>query len=313
MKRLKKLVALALVSTLTLVGCASNEKEANESEELRIGVMLSKPSVPLIVGKEMGFFEEAGVNVVVEKFTAPNLRDAAIQANEIDGMVSDIMTAMTYTDKGLPMTITSDINEDFKLLIANGKEINSVEELDGKDITLVPNYLGHYQMDVIAKKHNITYNLVPIPQIPARLEALKNGQVDASILGQPQSISAEKAGVKILADIEDDYNIKSGVIFFTKEFVDNNKTNLKNFYKGYNKTVEYLNSVDASEYWPILEKYGLQEVIVEYLNTDEAEFYKAAPIDEAQFEDVKIWAMEKELVKNDYKFDELTNFDYLKK
>lgn len=313
MKRTKKLCALALTAMLALGGCSAKESDVKESEELRIGVMLSKPSVPLIVGKEMGFFEEAGVNVKVEKFTAPNLRDAAMQANEIDGMVSDIMTAMTYTDKGLPMTITSDINEDFKLLIAKGANIEKVEDLDGKDITLVPNYLGHYQMDVIAREHNINYNLVPIPQIPARLEALKNGQVSASILGQPQSISAEKAGVSILKDIEDDYNIKSGVMFFNKEFVENNKNNLTNFYKGYNKTVEYLNSTDASEYWPILEKYGLQEIIVEYLNTDEAEFFPASKIEKDQFEDVGKWAKEKELIKSDFKFEELTNFDYLEK
>ena len=312
MKKFKTICALIMTSTLMLTGCSASNKNT-ESEELRVGVMLSKPSVPLIVGKEMGFFEDAGVNVVVEKFTAPNLRDAAIQAGEIDGMVSDIMTAMTYTDAGLPMTITSDINEDFKLLIAKGANIDKVEDLNGKDITLVPNYLGHYQMDVIAKKHNIEYNLVPIPQIPARLEALKNGQVQASILGQPQSISAEKSGVSILADIEDDYNIKSGVMFFNKEFVDNNKNNLTNFYKGYNKTVEYLNNTDAKEYWPILEKYGLPEVIVEYLNTDEAKFYPATNIEESQFEDVKKWATEKELVKNNYKFEEITNFNFIEK
>ncbi|MGL4772724.1 MAG: ABC transporter substrate-binding protein, partial [Clostridium sp.] len=160
---------MALGMSFLLAGCS---EKAEETNVIRMGIMQGKSEIPIIIAKEKGFFEEEGLNVEITSFQGPNFRDAAVQAKEVDGVVTDIMTVLTYNQAGFPMTIASDMNEDFKLIAGANQDINTVKDFNGKNMIVVKNYLTHYVMDVIAKKEGITYEIETIPQIPLRLEAL---------------------------------------------------------------------------------------------------------------------------------------------
>ncbi|MGL4738310.1 MAG: ABC transporter substrate-binding protein [Cellulosilyticaceae bacterium] len=309
-KLLKVLTSIVVLTMgLSLAGCAA---PAEESDVLRMGIMQGKSEIPVIIAEEMGYFEEEGLDVEITSFQGPNYRDAAVQAGEVDGVVTDIMTVLTYTQSGFPMIMTSDMNEDFKLLAATGSEIEKVEDFQGKKMVLAKNYLTHYVMDMIAQKHGITYELEVIPQIPARLEALRNGLVGGAVLGEPQASMLTQDGVKIIADAEQDYGIEIGTIAFRKEFVENNATNMKKFYNAYNKAIDYLNETDAQEYINIVESYGISSNIAPYLQTEEGKFEYAKDFSKDQFDSVLAWTKAQGTIQQDFVFEDLTNFKYIK-
>ncbi|MDF2839924.1 MAG: lipoprotein, partial [Clostridia bacterium] len=120
-------------------------------------------------------------------FNSPNDRNVAVQAGTIDGIIGDIMTSLTFHEAGLAMKITSDINEDFKLLTSPNSGIDSFEKLNNKSVSVVPNFVLEYIMDEMAKKNGIEYKLVSIPAFTARFEALLADQIDGVIFTEPQA------------------------------------------------------------------------------------------------------------------------------
>ncbi|MGL4346044.1 MAG: ABC transporter substrate-binding protein [Cellulosilyticaceae bacterium] len=316
MKKTLKILSSALIlgMGIGLVGCTSAgpETTAAENNELRMGIMQGKSEIPVIIAEEMGYFDEVGLDVEITSFQGPNYRDAAVQAGEVDGVITDIMTVLTYTQSGFPMTMTSDMNEDFKLIAATGSGITSVKDFEGQKMVVAKNYLTHYVMDRIAQEEGITYEIEAIPQIPARLEALRNGLVGGAVLGEPQASMLTADGVTIIADAEEDYGIEIGTVAFRKEYVEAYPENMKKFYTAYNKAIDYLNTTDVKEYITVVEEYGIAPNIAPYLQTPEGKFEHAKTFDKEQFDNVLAWTKAQGVITEDFDYDTLTNFDYIK-
>lgn len=83
--------------------------------------------------------------------------------------------------------------------------------MDGKDVSLIPKLLLEYIMDEIAAKNNIAYEVVSIPSIPARYEALLENQIDSVIFTEPQATALQLNGAHVLAS-SSEYGIKGGTI-----------------------------------------------------------------------------------------------------
>lgn len=308
-KIFKVLASLGILSMgVALVGCGSN---VQESAVLRMGIMQGKAEIPVIIAEEMGYFDEVGLDVEITSFQGPNYRDAAVQAGEVDGVVTDIMTVLTYTQSGFPMIMTADMNEDFKLIAAAGADINTPEDFEGEKMVVAKNYLTHYVMDVIAEQHGISYEIETIPQFPLRIEALKNGLVGGAVLGEPQVSMMAEDGVRVIADAEQDYGVEIGTIAFRKEVVENSPASLEQFYKAYNKAIDYLNETDVTEYLSMIESYGIAPTIAPYLQTEEGKFEHAKSFSQEQFDSVLEWTQEQGVIKEDFKFDALTNFEFI--
>ena len=87
--------------------------------------------------------------------------------------------------------------------------------------------------------------------MPARLEALKNNQIDAAILPAPFNDTAvADGGVEITKIYNKDIMIS--VTAFLQEVIDKDANAIKGFYNAYNKAIEFINSNDISEYEDII-------------------------------------------------------------
>ncbi|MER2059722.1 MAG: ABC transporter substrate-binding protein, partial [Niallia sp.] len=159
----------------------TNNSDKPSGEELAIGILPAESAIPIILAKENGYFDEEGVNVSIKAFSAPTDRNVAIQANELDGTIADVMTAAAFMENGIKMKITSDISEDFKILSSPNSGITKMKELNGKNISLVPNFILEYIMDDFAAKEDFTYNIVEIPSFSGRAEALIADKVDGVV------------------------------------------------------------------------------------------------------------------------------------
>mgnify|MGYP006324150991 FL=1 len=316
---MKKIAILLMAATIGLVACSNNNESSQSAqtseskltnEPLRFGTLPAESAIPIILAKENGYFDDENVSVEITPFNAPNDRNAAAQSGELDGMIGDVMTALSFKEGGIDLTITSDINEEFKLLSSPDSGITDIKQLDGKDVSLVPKLLLEYIMDEIAVKNNITYEVVSIPSIPARYEALLENQIDSVIFTEPQATALKMNGAHVLAS-STEYGIKGGTILFSDDTVAERSTDITAFYRAYNKAVDYMNTADPAEYSSILKDYNFPETMGDYLTNKEEDYNKAAIVTKEQYDSIEKWTKDKEMISKEYTYKELTDFSML--
>lgn len=312
---MKKLFAifLLLIVTLFLTACTKtgDNNIKPSGQELSIGILPAESAIPIILAEEKGFFKKAGVNVSIKAFSSPNDRNVAVQAKELDAAIGDVMTGATFVDKGIPMKITSDISEDFKILSSPNSGITKMEELSGKRISLVRNFILEYIMDQFAAKYSFRYEIVEIPSFSGRTEALMSNQIDGIVFTEPQAGMLVKQGAHLLGSSKEE-GIKGGSLLFTNKMLVDRSGDIKAFYQAYNMAVDYMNKTDVKEYSGILTKYQFPEAISGYLSNISGKFQHAGTISKEQFDNIIKWTMDKGQIKKTYTYEELTDFSFIK-
>lgn len=298
-------LALAILSSL-VVGCGNKEVL---DYKIKFGILPAESAIPIIIAKEKGFYEKEGVDMELVAFNSPNDRNVAVQAGEIDAFIGDIMTSLTFHEAGFGMKITSDINEDFKLLTSPNSGIDTFSKLDNKSVSVVPNFVLEYIMDEMAKKNGIEYKLVSIPSFTARFEALLADKIEGVIFTEPQASLLASKGAKVLAT-SGEYGIKAGTLLFNEKTLESNPGEVKAFYKAYNAAVDYINTTDPAEYSQVLTQYGFPEAIQGYLGSG-VKYTKAQKITNESFTNVLEWTQSKNTVKKSYKLEDISNFSFI--
>lgn len=283
---------------------------ASSVVDVTIGILPAESSIPLILAKEQGFFEAEGLNVTLQTFSSPNDRNAAVSSRELDATIGDIMTSAAFVDKAIPMKITSDISEDFKILSSPNSGITELAQLSGKKISLVPNFILEYIMDQFANTYGFEYEIVEIPSFSGRSEALLSDQIDGVVFTEPQAGMLVTQGAHLLGSSKE-AKIKGGTIMFTDDMITAHPEAIKAFYVAYNKAIDYMNENNVSEYRDLLAQYQFPEAISDYLTSQNGNFQHATSIDQEQFTAIIEWTLNKEMISRSYSYEELTNFSFL--
>ena len=197
-----------------------------------------------------------GIDLDLQIFKSAKDRDAALTAGSLNGVLCDEVAISIYQNQDIDMKITGTTNGSWTLVGGKDSGINSVEDLKGKRIGISENTMIDYLADYIPEVHGINSSditKVAIPAMPARLEALKNNQIDAAILPAPFNDTAIADGGKEILTI---YNkdIQISVTAFLQNVIDSNPEAIKAFYRAYNKAIGYINSNDISTYEDVIIK-----------------------------------------------------------
>jgi hypothetical protein len=149
-------------------------------------------SAPLVVADRAGFFASEGVKIELELFTSQLNRETALQAGRIDGTVSDLINAIQAWARGFPLRVTSASQGVFSLLAAPaaGPASLTAWKSAGRKVAtgLLENSTVYYVAEKVLGHAGIdsrTIELVPVMQVPARLELLLAGKVEAAVLPEP--------------------------------------------------------------------------------------------------------------------------------
>jgi NitT/TauT family transport system substrate-binding protein len=268
---------------------------AESTPVVRFGLLPAESAIPLIVAQEKGFFAAQGIQVELTMFQSPLDRNIVLQTGKADGAIADVMTTLAFKEAGLAVTATSDINEDFKLLAGPSSGVTTLAQLDGKDVSVVPNFALEYIMDRIAQKAGISYKLVNIPSIPARFEALLAGRLTGVVFTEPQATLLAAKGAKVLGGSKAS-GLKAGVLVFTNAFLAAQPDAVKAFYKAYNQAVDFINRTPAADYSASVIKYGFPDILSAYLGSG-VKYEKAAAITQPVFDDIAAWCQTKGLTK----------------
>ena len=295
-------MAIAIMAT-TMVGCAKTEVVIEkEKTKIRLGVMGSIDTVPLVIAKENGYFDEVGIDLDLQIFKAAKDRDAALQAGALDGVLCDEVAISLYQNAGMDMKITGTTNGFFTLVAGKDSGVNSISDLIGKKVGISERTMMDYLADNIATENGIKpsdITKVAVPAMPARLEALKNKQIDAAILPAPFNDTAVADGGKEIVKI---YNkdIMISTTAFLQEIITASPEAIKDFYKAYDKAIYYINSNDISKYEDIvISTVGYSEEMRGNINLPE--FKNNYLPDEEKVQKVLDWSKTKGLLNKELK------------
>ncbi len=267
--KFKKMAATLLASTLALsvVACGdevvendvnntednqvveSNDDSEVSSETLTLGLMGSISALPIIVAEEQGYFAEEGLNVDIQIFRAAKDRDAALQANELDGVIADEVAIAIYQNGGIDMQITGVTDGAFTLVTAPESNILSFEDLKGKTVGISENTSIEYTLDSMVKANGLEVSdieKVAIPVMPTRLEMVKTGEIDAAVMPNPFSDDAIAAGGFELAVADGSEIPFISVTAFLADVNVERSADVQAFYRAMNKASEYINSNDIA-------------------------------------------------------------------
>ena len=239
MRNFKKLLSLILISmfSVILIGCGSNEKNEEASIEdatLKIGLMPAVDTAPILIAEKNGYFKDAGIDVEIEIYNNAQNRQSALQSNAIEGAMTDFIAVATNVDGGFDIKATTMTDGMFPVLATEGAT-------DKKDIKvgMMEVSVSNYLIDKwLGDKYNV--EKVFINEIPARLAALKSGEVDMSLFPEPVASNGELQGLKKnVYGMDDEFS--ADCLVFTGKAISEKPNTIKAFHEAYNKAVEEIN------------------------------------------------------------------------
>lgn len=217
--------------------------------DLVVGLMPAINSIPLVVAERKGYFAAEGVRVSLSLFTSQLYREAALQSNAIDGSVSDLINAIQGWSSGLGPVVTSATEGSFGLLASPQSgmtELSALARPDGRKIEtgLLEGSIVFYVSERILERAGIDparLALVPIVQVPVRMEMLLAGKVQAACLPEPLATLAAARGARRLGD-SDALGTTPGVLLFTRKALAEKGREIAAFYRAYDLAVAEVNA-----------------------------------------------------------------------
>ena len=314
----KWFLLLCAMAFVLSVGCGKEPAKQDAPVQkgakpaLSVGLMPDTDSVPFIVAREKGYFAEEGVEVTLHPFKSAMDRDAALQSGQLDGAVSDLLAAAFAKAGGFDVRVTSSTDGAYQMIAGKGNEAKDVHSLAGADIAVSRNTIIEYVTDRILRENGMASDAlqkVSIPQIPARLEMLQNGKLPAATLPEPMASIAVANGCKFLTG-SGELGINPGVMLFSAKAAEEKKESLKAMYRAYNKAVEYLKKTPREEYiGMVVEKSGFPAAAKDALQLPD---YRAVALPkESDVTEVMRWLKEKDLIKQEYTYQNLVVGDFL--
>lgn len=274
--------------------------------------MSSMDYLPLAVAQENGFFEKEGVNITIHKFYSANERDAAFQSGNLDGTILDYTGAAIQRSGGVNLKLTSQCDGTFVLVAGKNSGVNNVRELEGKSLAVSRNTVIDFCTDMVLENAGISLeniSKVEINKIPLRLEMLRNGKIDATMLPDPFATIALQDGNQSLIDIQE-LDLRVTGIAFHQKVTEEKAEAIKSFYRAYNHAVALLTSQPASAFYPILtSEIGVPADLVSRIKLPD---YSMAQLpQEKDLQKVDQWLKAKDLVLSEFEIATLISSDLI--
>lgn len=299
-------IAIILLVTSLPGVIAAGKGEEKPITRLSLGVLPDVDSIPFVVSQEKGFFLKEGVELELPRFNSPVMRDTALQAGKIDGAVSDILAAAFAVEGNFPVAITSMTEGSYKFLAAPDSGITQVKDIRGKTVAMSRNTIIEYCADRFLADAGIPPKEIiktAIPQIPVRLEMLKEGLVHSAVLPEPLA-SVARAGGAALVKASEDLGINPGVILFRKSVIDEKESSIRAMYRGYNRGAVLIEDMPLSELEDLLvDAAGFPAEIRGNLSLPD--YREASLPPQKEVDEVIQWLLSKELITRRLEYQDL--------
>jgi NitT/TauT family transport system substrate-binding protein len=278
------------------------------TQSLTIGLMPAVDSIPLLIAGELGYFEEEGVDVELRMFRNQLYRETALQTNDIDGSISDLVNAVYAWRNGTGLRVGSITDGHFALLTAPGSAIRSLEQWEESErvgVGLLENSIIYYvaeRMLEAAGASPARIDLVTTMQVPTRMEMLVASQLEAALLPEPVARVAAARGAHLLLE-SSVLEQTPGVLIFTAQALREKRSEIRALYRAYDRAAAELNR-RADELRPAIVRLGEFPPLVEDTMVI-PEYGPSRRPTRAELTDVVTWMLEKGLIGERPGYDEI--------
>ena len=253
-----KLAYFVLVFGLLLHACTSTDDKKCETKPVPLKVALWPyiSHLPLVIGKEEGYFEEEGLEVKLVQLDFKNIVPALSQG-QLDvstGLTSvSVLNAIArgakikfVADKGYidPLGCASNALMARSELV-DGGELQNPAQLRGRRMTIIPSTIEGYYVEKLLKSAGLSLGDVEVLDIPtpADFDALKKGRIDLTTASEPwvTIISEDEDCVLWMAAQEVIPDFQLAFILYGPNILDKNPDAGKRFMVAYLKAVRQYN------------------------------------------------------------------------
>ncbi len=309
-----------LISSL-LSGCVAPIPAPQAQEgpvTLKIAIIPVLESLPLYIAQSEGLFAEQGVNVEFIPAGSAPVRDQLIISGEADGMVNEVLTTMLINREQVQLqivryarTATSE-SPLFRILASSKSGITTPEGLKGVEIGISHGTVIEYLTDRLLQAEGLTtgeIKTVAVPGISDRMVLLESGELSAAMLPDPLASLAVLQGANVAVDDSRHPEYSFSTITFRKAVTDEHPQAVRAFLAAMEEAVERINS-DPNAWDALLGEQNL--VPPPLMGTFQLPKFATAGVPtQAQWDDVLVWAKEKNLLEVDLAYAETVTAEFL--
>lgn len=221
--------------------------------------------LPFWVNRELGFSKKQGLDLetILIQAGTPNIQ--AILGGSLQLTQTAASSALLAATQGAPLAIVATIENRLPIQIISRSEIKEPRQLRGKVIG-INRFGGSNDAAVFMalkawKMEPKDITMLPTGGTSARMAALINKRVDATVQSYPEVIQARKLGMNVLADISEFgfYTNTSNMV--TRSYLQQNRAAIKAFIKGQIEGMHYVKT----------NKEGSVKILKKYLQVSDAD------------------------------------------
>src|SRR6056297_2031303 len=217
---------------------------------LEIGIMPAVDSAPILLAQEKGYFAEENLNIQIGVYTNAVNRQTALQTNNLDGAMTDLIAFVNNVNNGFPVKITTSTDGSFPILVSNDFEEKEEVEIGMMEVS-VTNFLSEQFL-----QEEYKLNKTFVPAIPARLEMLKSGQLEMAVIPEPLASTAELQGLEKRV-YKNEYDFTPEAMIFTEKTLAEKDEAVAAFHRAYNRAVKEIQQDDSQAREILINKLDL--------------------------------------------------------
>jgi NitT/TauT family transport system substrate-binding protein len=242
---LVQLRGFAVGIALTLLAVFSNS-DARAADHVVFGTVPIAGTAAAWVGKDAGYFEEAGIDLEIANAVQFANIVADVMAGTYQFGTVSVGTAAQAIIEGLPIKIVANTYHsagEQKLMVLSDGPIKTIKDLEGKHVGL-GGLNNNFQAGIISQMKDagvdtstVTFTLISPPDLPA---SLRNQVVDAAQVNEPGIVGAGDAFTAVIPEPFKPFGERpcNNYVIVRADWADQNKDIVERFLTAYNKGAE---------------------------------------------------------------------------
>ena len=177
------------------------------SKPMTIGyVGIDAPQLPAWFAKEAGIFQKNGLDVQLVNFTGGPIATAALISGDVAVTQVSGPSVVSANLKGADTVFIAGGTITLDYWLMSRREIKTAEDLKGGNIGIgrfggVNDAMLRFVLPKLGLTAGKDVTIRQMGGVPLRLAAMESGQIQASLLSPPVTLSALKRGFNVLADL----------------------------------------------------------------------------------------------------------------
>jgi len=246
MSRLVKRVCLFITIAMLIMGSLSffgvkTKADTVGADKITIGVIKNTSAIPLIMAKQSHDYTRNNINVEVKIFDSNKELNDAINQGTVNMAVSNLVSYASISNKNSEWKIAGTM-PGYYGLVAN-KKYKNIKNLKGKTIAIDKADMSKAYLSGLLKKNKIKISSVKLSQFDSesdRVNAIKEGKVDAAIL-EDTSLSEAKANGNKCLNKEKTNKDNGNILIISNKFAKKNASSTRTLVDVINGQIKTIN------------------------------------------------------------------------